>query len=327
MHIHLVSAIFESAAEFKAKNLQETMETILADGLRDRGLTVSVGGHHLLKKWPEADVVHIHHLANACVRLALPQRQSIVFTRHGTDLLPIHHRLVLAQTHRAASAIVALSESERESFDGGPSLGKVHVIGNGIRDAHFWSSLRLRPEPTTPFRLLCVGQLIELKRVEIAIELVAYLRKQGLYVVLDLVYHRATLEQQLRELCRERDVQDRVNFLGPQTREELGDTMRAAHILVHPSRTEALPTVVTEALFTGLPVAAFNVGGIREQVPPGTELPHREDTKSFRDLVVRSLQNYEIEANSAFNYAQVTRTKFSVGSMVDQHIDLYRTLC
>jgi glycosyltransferase involved in cell wall biosynthesis len=51
--------------------------------------------------------------------------------------------------------------------------------------------------------------------------------------------------------------------------ETVAEYHRAADVYVHPARADTFPTAVLEALATGTPVVASDVGGIREQVAEG----------------------------------------------------------
>lgn len=323
MKVHLVSAIFQSPPEFRARNLQETMETLLADGLLEAGIDVTVGGHSLRDRW-DADIIHIHHLANACLRLALPRRTPVVFTRHATKNIPFHHQLVLAQTYRASKAVVALSDSEAQSVSAKLPGKNVVRIYNGTDPRHFLAAPRIRPNG--PWRFVYVGQLVELKRVEQAIQLVHELVSGGHDIVLDIVSHRPTLQTQLRDLAIRLGVGARISFLGAKTRQELGEVLRESHALVLPSRTEALPTVITEALFSGLPVLAFKVGGIAEQVPAGIELPQVDDFRGYLDRARELISDYERFSAIYDAHVDTAVKKFSISRMVEEHIALYRSV-
>jgi glycosyltransferase involved in cell wall biosynthesis len=50
---------------------------------------------------------------------------------------------------------------------------------------------------------------------------------------------------------------------------KVAEYYRAADVYVHPARADTFPTAVVEALATGIPVVASNVGGISEQVAEG----------------------------------------------------------
>lgn len=326
MKILLVSGIFAMPDEFRAKNLQETTETLLLEGLRQRGEDVTARGHAYVDSWHGFDVVHLSHLANSCVRMLLPQRQKTVFSRHATKAIPLHHRMVLRGTYRSSDAVVVSSEMEKERLSGTIPEYKLHVIRNGINGAHFVPSRRTRPSSTDPWRLLYVGQLIELKRVELAIRMLAELLRQGHPAVLDVVSQRETLRPELEVLATELGVRDRVRFLGPRTRAQTGELMRGAHALVLPSRTEALPTVVTEAVFSALPVIAFQVGGISEQLPPGQTLPCVNDINGFFRSAAHLVRNYESVVEMYDGHVDHVRATFSIDMMVERHLAIYRRL-
>ncbi len=71
----------------------------------------------------------------------------------------------------------------------------------------------------------------------------------------------------LRSRAAAAGISAEVRFAG-----ELGEAatlMRGLDILLHPSRHEALPRVLIEALFAGLPAVAYSVGGVPEVVQDG----------------------------------------------------------
>jgi len=323
MHVHIVSGIFVADHDFKTRNLQQTMETLLAEGLSQRGVHVTTGGHSLTDRW-RADVVHVHHLANACIRLLAPTRTPVVFTRHATKEIPWHHRMVLAGTYRNASAIVALSDVEARGLSQAVSTSKIKRIYNGTDRTYF--PLVRRERPRGRWRLLYVGQLIELKRVDVAIRLISALIASGIDAELDIISHRPTLQNDLRLLATELGIADRVRFLGPHTRSELGAAMSEAHVLLLPSRTEALPTVVTEAVFSGLPVVSFDVGGVAEQLPSGVQLPEPNDVDAFERVARKLLEDYEGVVSTFVRHSEFARQRFSVDAMVDAHLKMYKEL-
>ncbi len=62
---------------------------------------------------------------------------------------------------------------------------------------------------------------------------------------------------------------DRVFFLGNQQPDAVALWMNAAHCLCLPSRSEGMPNVVIEALASGCPVVATDVGDVRYLVRDG----------------------------------------------------------
>lgn len=324
MRILLVSGIFAMPEEFRAQKLQETTETLLYDALRSRGVDVQARGHAYHDDWSGFDVVHLHHLANSCVRMLLPQRRAVVFSRHATKSLPLHHRIVLRQTYAHSTKVVVSSEEERRRLEGVVPPEKVSVLYNGVRSDSFPARTRSAPAPGERWVLLYVGQLIELKRVHQAIEELRDLVARGRDAELRIISQRETLRGELEARAAALGVGDRVRFLGPKGREALGREMDQAHLLLLPSRTEALSTVVTESAIAGLPVAAYNVGGMREQVPVGWPVPEPDDRAGYSELVRGALDDYAATARRWEAHVPVARRRFSITATVDGHLDLYR---
>lgn len=326
MRILHVSAIFISPEEFRRTNLQETTETLIVDGLRARGVDVDTRGHAYIDDWSGYDVVHVSHLANSTVRMFFPQAQKIVFSRHATITPPWHHGVVLRQTYRRADRVVVSSQMEAESIRSIVPDRRIRVIPNGINGANFPMVTRTLPDAGARWNFLYVGQLIELKRVHLAISLIADLVATGTNAHLDIVSQRETLRTELENQARVLGVLDRIHFLGPRNREALGSLMGTSHALVLPSRTEALPTVVTEASFSGLPVLAFNVGGITEQLPRGYPLPDIADYGGMLETARSFIADYAGALATMKEHESVARATFAIDTMVDKHLELYTEL-
>src|SRR5439155_3962197 len=84
-------------------------------------------------------------------------------------------------------------------------------------------------------------------------------------------------EAHLRSRVRELGCEAHVRFYGRQPHEEIARWISASDVLCLPSQREGCPNVVLEALASGRPVVASNVGGVPELlekdngllVPPG----------------------------------------------------------
>lgn len=116
-------------------------------------------------------------------------------------------------------------------------------------------------------RLLFVGRVMPLKRIEFAIETLAFLRQQGMEAQLDIVgfipdtdYH-----SQLISLIKQLRVQKYVEFKGKIPQEKLVPYYQQASLLLLPSEHESFGMVMVEAMACGTPVAAIvGTGGPEE---------------------------------------------------------------
>lgn len=328
MRILMIGGIYGMSPSFRARNLQETTETLLERGLTARGHEVITDRHQRWNRLRAADIVHVHHLASSCPQFTVRRRTPLVFTRHATKPLPLAHSLVLQLTQQRAQGVIALSEAERASLASDVPPERLHRIYNGVDADAFYPPTHLRKAPSEaePWRLVYVGQLIELKRVHLAIQLIAQLKSHDIAAHLTLVTQRDTLKRELLSYAQSLGVVGSLTWLGPRCKSEVADLMRQAHLLVVPSRTEALSTVVTEACFAALPVAAFNVGGMKEQLPKGMCSLEVTETALYTPMVMAILRNYDHYVSLFAEHSSLAVTRFSIPRMVDEHVKLYEQL-
>jgi glycosyltransferase involved in cell wall biosynthesis len=329
MRVAIVGGIYGKSAAYRLGH-RIAPETTLEDGLRQRGIDVSTFSHFSAIDCNSFDVVHVHHLSWGAVRVATDRSQAaFVFTPHNpqymSESLPAHLRLAMRFVLRRADLVVALSGKEKtfQELRYKVVRGASVVIPNGIPANLFKSQGRDHRAPGMPWRILYVGQLNEIKRVDVLLEAVAQI---PFPVIVTLAYQNAELETALRSLASRLGIAERVNFAGQKNPEELCRLYNSSDLLVLPSSGEALPSVITEAMLCGTPIVATDVGGIREQlagfgivVPPNNP----KELALAIGTVLNHYHRFEGQARPMTDYARRT---FSVDAMVDRHIDLYRQL-
>jgi glycosyltransferase involved in cell wall biosynthesis len=171
-------------------------------------------------------------------------------------------KLVLQRgAYALAGAVVANSHAaaSRLRREGVPSRS-IHVVSNGVE-------LPERPTRNRAGRPRagCVANLRPEKGHDVLIEALAArpdLRDLQVELVGDGPC-RSALDAQ----ARARGVGEQVRFLGE--RRDVGERLANADLFVLPSRTEALPNSVMEAMAAGLPIVACRIGGIPELVEDG----------------------------------------------------------
>ncbi|MCA9001102.1 MAG: glycosyltransferase [Planctomycetes bacterium] len=158
-------------------------------------------------------------------------------------------------------------------------LGQLHAAGipqertvhiSSVVDPSRLQVARTREEVRLDFGLsdgewvcLCAGALVPRKGFDVLIEALSRVDgKLHLWVAGD-----GSEAQALEELARDLQVADRVHFLGQ--RADLADWLAAADLFAMPSRAEGLGIAALEAMASGLPVLASDVGGLRDLVDSG----------------------------------------------------------
>ena len=109
--------------------------------------------------------------------------------------------------------------------------------------------------------------------------------------------------------------------------EKLSKLYSAADVMVVPSIHENLPYTIMESLSCGTPVVAFNIGGnsdlIDHQKNGFLAIPF--DIDSLTEGIIWCLSN-NTNNNLSLMARQKVLNKFSINKIVNQHIDLYKSL-
>src|SRR5580700_11357848 len=119
MHICIVGGIFDKPADYRDRH-SISPETVLADGLRQRGWQVTLSGHAAPLPPGKFDLVHVHHFGRAALRLAAATaRPPFVLTTHdpfAMNGLPVgwRRRVTDAFVLRKTDAVIALCNAERD---------------------------------------------------------------------------------------------------------------------------------------------------------------------------------------------------------------------
>lgn len=196
---------------------------------------------------------------------AAPERVGAL-SREG-----LRQKLLVALLARRAARVVAVSEAlARTWIDRGLPAESIEVIHNGIDLSDFAPASRdrddLRRELDLPLNapvLTTVTALRPGKGLEDLLDAFARLLRERPQAVL-VVAGDGPLGESLELEARELGLGDSVRWLG--LRRDVPRILAASDVFVLPSRWDAFPTAVLEAMAAGVPVVATRTGGIPEMV-------------------------------------------------------------
>lgn len=172
----------------------------------------------------------------------------------------------------STARIVAVSEGEAETFrsSGVVPAGRVRVVRNGI-EAGPWLDARpvdrARHGFDTDRPLVVVAGLLHVaKGQDLALEALA---RPELSDVQLAILGEGPMGESLRGRAAELGLTERARFLGWS--DDVPGWMAAADLVLVPSRWEAMPYVVLEAMASSKPVVVTRVDGARELVQDGRQ--------------------------------------------------------
>ena len=329
MRICIVGGIFDKPADYRDRH-SISPETVLADGLRQRGWQVTLSGHAAPLPQGNFDLVHVHHFGRAALRLAAATgRPPFVLTTHdpfAMNGLPVgwRRRLTDGFVLRKAAAIVALSNAERDFLARRRGLPpeRVAVIPTGISTAVF--DRTAGPAAPANDALLFVGQLQEFKGLDYLLHALPAVRAAYPRVKLRVVYQTGALLERYQRHAARLGLDGCLEFAGSQTAAGLARLYSTAAVVVSPSLGECLSTVVLEAMSCGAAVVATDVGGIREQLDAdtGVIVPPR-DSAALARAVCMLLADSDRRRRLGQAALRKAHAQFSVRQMIDRHVRLY----
>ena len=236
----------------------------------------------LIKEGFKPDVIDAHYVYPDGVAAALIGKWlnlPIIITARGSDInvLPqytLPRKMILWATKKAVMNITVSNALKEEMQKLGVPANKIEVLRNGVDLETFKILPELRKAKQTNFKqLVSVGNLIELKGHHLVIEALKNLADIELTIV-----GEGPMEGQLKQLAIDCDVENRVNFVGYKTHQELVKLYNQADALILASSREGMPNVLLESMACGTPVLASSVGGAVEVVtsqPAGLLLEER----------------------------------------------------
>jgi glycosyltransferase involved in cell wall biosynthesis len=248
------------------------------------------------------------------------------FTAHAKD---IYHQEVnldsLRSKIRSARFVVTVSAFNRAYLkslmsDWPDAPGDVRRLYNGIDLAAF------RPDPAVQREaglILSVGRLVEKKGLDDLVRACGLLRDRGLPFRCEII-GKGPLKDELNHLIADLHLENRVQLVGAMPQDEVVQAYRRAAIFALPciiaqdGNRDGLPTVLLEAMATGLPVVSTDVTGVPEIVDAevnGLIVPQSDPT-ALADALARLLQNPELREQLALAARRKVEQAFDVRANV-----------
>lgn len=239
---------------------------------------------------------------------------------------------------RWTDAIIAPSEEIRQEIKEINLLSHHRFIPNGIDTTKFHpislsdrKALRqMLKLPLDSHILIFVGRLVPRKGIDILIkawpEVIKRLPEAFLVICGSGQYQVDSIETELISLVSGSTFEQSVKFLGNVA--NVDEYLKTANLFIFPSRGEGLPNALLEAMATGLPIVASNVGGVKDLI-------HHEDTGHIfnvknQDQLIESIHKVLTNPKYAQRLGESARRfvedEFSIDTVLEKYIDLYETI-
>jgi len=228
---------------------------------------------------------------------------------------------------RAFDGYIALTRGEADQVAGwGYPVDRIRVVPVGIDLTEFdappsdGAAVRASWGLATPHVAVYVGGLYDNKRVDRLVRAIAGTKGGwGLVVVgVDIPgtpYDRAHCEALARDLGAS------VRFLGPISRSQVLDALRAADAYVQGSAFEGFGISLLEAMAAGRPFVSFDAGAARELSETGAGFCVHSESE-----MTAALSSLPARAEEMGRAGRTVVQQYSVERMVDRVIDFYQSV-
>jgi len=315
---------------------------LLLDGKEDSGFEFLI---LRLARVIRAYRPHIVHSRNWGAIEAIPAARLarvpvVIHSEHGYDLdmltgLPGRRRIFRRASYGMADAVFAVTRELRDfhARQAWISPERIRVIYNGVDTQRF----RPRPEerislrrrfglPEERFIVGTVGRTVAIKDHPTLLRAVESMVLKGIDAHALLVGSGPELERNQQLAKDSPALAGRVTFVG--SCDEVPDILNTMDVFALPSISEGMSNTLLEAMATGLPVIATNVGGNPEVVVDGHSgwlfQPRDWEALGSRLMSLASDENQRQQLSLAARQRVVER--FSLARMLNDYSSLYLEL-
>ncbi|MCA9353490.1 glycosyltransferase family 4 protein [Candidatus Nomurabacteria bacterium] len=274
------------------------------------------------------EIVSCHSsFAGIIGRFSLGLKYSTVFTAHGiafTGGAPLWRKPIAFIMEWKASffckKIIAVSRNDQKLLQKLPLInpGKVELIYNGVEVPSFVE----KTQNEIP-KLTFVGRLALPKTPEKVIEAVRILEKKyERRVEVEIIGDGPDMED-IKDLVEGMSLSDRVFLLGALDRRSVLQKLTQSSVFVLPTLWEGFPMTILEAMASGTPVIASDVGGIKEAVSSevGILIPRNADADVWAEAINEILDKDLREMGNKAR--EVVNSKFSKEIMINKVFEVY----
>lgn len=129
------------------------------------------------------------------------------------------------------------------------------------------------------------------------------------------------LEKVIKDKVRELNLDDCVEFLGLKT--DVFPYLNKADIFILPSLWEGMPITLIEAMATGLPIVATNVGGVPDMIEDNnTGFLVETNKEQISETLLKLINDKELRERIG-NATKVASKRFSAKEMKEKYAKLY----
>jgi colanic acid/amylovoran biosynthesis glycosyltransferase len=312
---------------------------------------VNISMKHRILNWPflldyygkfaDVDVFHVNFAMNGIRLSEMKQngllKAKLITTFHGHDAHYKNEKVLKKLQSRykilfkvADYVTVNTPYLETNVLSLGCQQEKLHVIPMAI-DVAYFNSDKVKELPNkSEIKLISVGRLIDFKGFTYAIEAIHILVNKGVnihYTIVGEGFLLKSLQQQIKDL----KLENHIKLVGKRSQDYIKQALDTHHIYLMSSitdeegRSETQGVVTAEAQAMGLPVVAFNNGGIPYTIrdrETGFLVPEK-DIVAYANAINQLIEQPNYYQKISKNAREFAVNNFSNELMIERFMILY----
>jgi len=222
--------------------------------------------------------------------------------------------------------VILISNYTKEFLPEKNKLEKVWYIENPIADSFF--NIDWKPQPC---RIFFCGRVSKLKNTLGLIKAFVLIAKRfpkAQLRVAGLTSLRPEYVSKCRALVKQSGLEDKVNFLGNISVNDVQKELSKANCLVIPSFQENAPLAIEEAMAAGVPVVGSKVGGVVYMIEEGKTGffidPYNEE--SIAESVGKILGDDKLASFMSENAKRIAKSRFMASVVCEKTVDVYKNI-
>jgi len=285
------------------------------------------------------EIVHAHHAFTPTSLLSISAAEKLripsILTNHTIFLVSdakyvwVPASYVLYPYRRyinKACLITAVSRAAAEFIEHFAEDKKIVVVPNGV-DIELFESVEKNIQPSLSEKpiILYIGRLAYRKGLQVLVRAMPFILKEIPDAHL-LIAGKGYMDSFIRMLIKSLNLEGNVTMLGFIPDENLPELYASSSLFVMPSLyCESFGVTLLEAMASGRPIIASNVGGIPEIVKDGVTglLFKRGDAEDLADKIITVLSDCNLAQSLASNAKELVKERYSWPVITDKMEDLY----
>ncbi len=261
-----------------------------------------------------------------CYRSA--NKLPYIISLRGSDVPGEHARLkldykilgpVFSAIWKKAAALLACSEGLKDRALKFMPSAAIDVIPNGVDLQRFNPSETTQESQT--LRLLTVGRLSVTKRVEILIDAIDILSRQGCKVHFKIVGGGQT-QPKLKQIVNEKNLDNIIELTGRIDAEDMPKIYRQNDIFISASKLEGMSNAMLEAMASGLPIIATRCEGTEELILENGLVIENANAEEIAKAIKKLIDDRQLR-NQMSIVARKQAENFTWGRIAEQYLNIY----